>query len=263
MPCLPGKRGTSSRLRSVYINTNVDRESRCAWASYCVAVASEDNSPDASGDVRGEPRGPVVIVLLAAMCLFFFMPEQLLPGPNWLLPATLGCFLIALVVTDPGRIDRRSVAVHRIRLGLVVVLVAGSAWATVNLTTDLVSGSTKISQSASSLLRAGGLVWLALIITFSYLYWELDLGGPGERAHTKRQYPDLAFPPDLNPEIRPPGWHPEYVDYLYLGMTNSLAFSPTDVMPIAQWAKLAMGIQSIASLLILGLVIARAVNVLK
>jgi uncharacterized membrane protein len=227
-----------------------------------VAVPGE-NLPAASGDVRGEPRAPVVIVLVVAICLFFFMPDQLLPGATWLLPATLGCFLVALVVTDPGRIDRRSLSVHRIRLGLVLVLVVGSAWATVNLTADLISGSTKISQSASSLLRAGGLVWLGLIITFSFLYWELDLGGPGERAHKERQYPDLAFPPDLSPQIRPPGWHPEYIDYLYLGMTNALAFSPTDVMPIARWAKMAMGVQSITSLLVLGLVIARAVNVLK
>ena len=231
-------------------------------AFYCVAVPGE-NSPAASGGVRGEPRAPVVIVLIGAMCLFFFMPDQLLPGLTWLLPATLGCFLVALVVTDPGRIDRRSVGVHRIRLGLVAVLVVGSAWATVNLTSDLISGSTKINQSASSLLRAGGLVWLGLIITFSFLYWELDLGGPGERAHKKRQFPDLAFPPDLSPQICPPGWHPEYIDYLYLGMTNALAFSPTDVMPIARWAKMAMGLQSITSLLVLGLVIARAVNVLK
>ena len=53
-----------------------------------------------------------------------------------------------------------------------------------------------------------------------------------------------------------------YFDYLYLGLTNAIAFSPTDVMPVALWAKLAMGIQSVTSLLVLGLVIARAVNVL-
>jgi hypothetical protein len=202
-------------------------------------------------------------VLLIAISLFFLMPDQLLPGPVWLLPAILGCFLVALVVTDPGRIDRRSVGVRRIRIGLVVVLVGSTAWATINLTTDLINGGTAVSASASSLLRAGGLVWLGLVISFSFLYWELDLGGPGERAHNEREYPDLAFPADLSPGIRPPGWRSEYFDYLYLGLTNTLAFSPTDVMPQAHWAKLAMGIQSVASLLVLGLVIARAVNVLQ
>jgi hypothetical protein len=75
------------------------------------------------------------------------------------------------------------------------------------------------------------------------------------------EYPHLAFPEQLNLQVAPPGWHPEFSDYLYLGFTNAIAFSPTDVMPLARWAKLAMTIQATASLAILGLVIARAVNI--
>ena len=56
---------------------------------------------------------------------------------------------------------------------------------------------------------------------------------------------------------------PEFFDYLYLGFTNATAFSPTDVMPLARWAKAAMTVQAITSLFILGLVIARAVNILQ
>jgi hypothetical protein len=52
------------------------------------------------------------------------------------------------------------------------------------------------------------------------------------------------------------------VDYLILGVTTSTAFSPTDVMPMRTWAKLMMAAQSIISLIVVGLVIARAVNVL-
>ena len=51
------------------------------------------------------------------------------------------------------------------------------------------------------------------------------------------------------------------MDYLYLAYTNATAFSPTDVMPLAPWAKLTMAVQSFISIAILGLVIARAVNV--
>jgi hypothetical protein len=67
----------------------------------------------------------------------------------------------------------------------------------------------------------------------------------------------------MNPEIRPPGWRPVFLDYLYLGLTNGLAFSPTDVMPRAHWAKAAMALQSLLSLAVLSLVIARAVNILN
>jgi hypothetical protein len=67
----------------------------------------------------------------------------------------------------------------------------------------------------------------------------------------------------MNPELAPPGWRPLFLDYLYLGLTNATAFSPTDVMPLARWAKAAMTLQAAGSLAILGLVIARAVNILR
>jgi hypothetical protein len=62
----------------------------------------------------------------------------------------------------------------------------------------------------------------------------------------------------LNPELRWNDWRPGFIDYLYLGFTNATAFSPTDVMPLEPWAKIAMGVQSLISLGILGLVIARS-----
>jgi hypothetical protein len=90
----------------------------------------------------------------------------------------------------------------------------------------------------------------------------LDGGGPESRFLTPREFPELAFPAQLNPGVAPPGWRPEFFDYLYLGFTDATAFSPTDVMPLARWAKLAMTVQAVSSLMILGLVVARAVNIL-
>ena len=197
------------------------------------------------------------------MALPFFMPERFAPGPPWLVPAVEGCFLVAMAITDPGRINRRSVVAHRVRLALVVLLVSGSAWATMSLSRVLVQGDTSITGNASSLLTAGALVWIALTISFTFLYWELDIGGPGERGQKIREHPDLAFPQDTINEISAPDWRPVFVDYLYLGITNGIAFSPTDTMPLAHWAKLAMALQSVTSLMIIGLVIARAVNILQ
>ncbi|HEY7256523.1 MAG TPA: hypothetical protein VH476_07545 [Solirubrobacterales bacterium] len=65
----------------------------------------------------------------------------------------------------------------------------------------------------------------------------------------------------MNPDLAPAGWRPIFIDYLYLGITNALAFSPTDVMPLAPWAKTTMALQSVISIMILGLVVARAVNI--
>jgi hypothetical protein len=58
-------------------------------------------------------------------------------------------------------------------------------------------------------------------------------------------------------------WRACYIDYLYTSFTNATAFSPTDTMPLTPPAKLLMLVQSGASLLTLGVVFARAINILN
>ena len=203
----------------------------------------------------------MAVTLLAAIALFFVLPSTMRAGPSWLIPVAEFAMLVALIVGDPGRIDRRSVGLRRLSLSLVSLLVLGSFWATVALVRALIQGTDPAVNSAGSLLAAGAVVWVSNNIAFSFLYWDVDGGGSAARAHEMPRYPDLAFPQLLNPHIAPPGWRPLFVDYLYLGFTNATAFSPTDVMPLAPWAKIAMALQSVISLTILGLVIARAVNV--
>ena len=182
-------------------------------------------------------------------------------GPSWLLPLIEGGLLGALIVGDPGKIDRRTTPLRRLSLGLVTVLILGALWATALLISHLINGG-KQTHEASALLEAGAIVWVSNIIAFAFLYWELDGGGAAERAHRPPdRVVDLAFPQQMNPNLAPPGWRPGYVDYLYLGFTNATAFSPTDAMPLAPWAKIAMAAQALISLVILGLVIARAVNI--
>ncbi len=199
--------------------------------------------------------------VVTAMVLTILLPDHLRLGPKWLLPVIEGALLIAMIIGDPGVINRRSVALRRLSISLVAVLVAGASWATIKLTDELIHGGPD-TQSASPLLRSGSIVWVSAILAFSLLYFELDCGGPAARAHAMPPTPDLAFPQQLNPELGGTRWRPRYIDYLYLGVTDSLAFSPTDVMPLVPWAKITMALQSLQSLAVIGLIIARAINVL-
>jgi uncharacterized membrane protein len=63
-------------------------------------------------------------------------------------------------------------------------------------------------------------------------------------------------------QIHPPDWRPQFIDYAYVSLTNATAFSPTDTMPLTAMAKSIMGVQALVSLVTLGLVVARAVNIL-
>ena len=65
------------------------------------------------------------------------------------------------------------------------------------------------------------------------------------------------------PQLAPPDWEPHFRDYLYMSFTNATAFSPTDVLPLSRWAKMAMTVQAAVSIVTVALVVARAVNILK
>ena len=198
--------------------------------------------------------------VVAAMVLTLLLPDEWLLGPPWAVPAVEGALLLALIVGDPGAINKRSSLLRGGSIALVAVLIGQSLWSTASLIDELITGGPHTS-SAGALLAAGSIVWLSNNIAFALLYWELDGGGAAARAYGLPTHPDLAFPQQLNPDIAPPKWRPRFIDYLYLGFTNATAFSPTDAMPLAPWAKITMAVQATISLAILGLVVARAVNI--
>jgi len=216
--------------------------------------------PTGDDVVVGEARWPMAGAVVAAIVLTILLPAAIRLGPRWLLPLIEVVLLIAVILADPGRITRRSRELRALSIALVVVLVFGTLWATGQLIDDLIHGGPE-TNSATDLLEAGAVVWMSNNIAFALLYWELDGGGAAARAHHAADHLDLAFPQQLNPRLASTHWEPRFIDYLYLGFTNATAFSPTDVMPLVPWAKVTMAVQAVISLAILGLVVARAVNV--
>ena len=198
----------------------------------------------------------VVVIVLTSL-----LPNGVLLGPGWLVPLGEGLLLVVLIVKDPGRIDRSSQLLRGISIALVSVLLLTALGFTARLISELITGGST-TDSAGALLLAGNAVWVSNNIAFALLYWELDSGGSAARAHRMRPRGDFAFPQQLNPLPGWQDWRPRFVDYLYLGFTNATAFSPTDAMPLAPWTKMTMLVQSLVSLTILGLIVARAVNVL-
>ena len=88
----------------------------------------------------GEARWPMAGAVLAAMALTILLPDDLRPGPRWLIPLMEGLLLVAVVAGDPGRINRRSRELRALSIVLVSVLVLSSIWATVLLIDDLING---------------------------------------------------------------------------------------------------------------------------
>jgi hypothetical protein len=211
-----------------------------------------------------EPRWPIALVLIAylgvAIALRIALPDRPTLGPSWLVPGIEAALLVALLLANPAHIEGRARWLRRVASVLIVALAIVALVATAVLIADLIRGA-EVTESASTLLASGALIWLGNIVAFSLIYWQFDSGGPLARFGGERPYPDLAFTQHMSPEFAPPGWRPQYADYFILGLTTSTAFSPTDVMPMSVWAKLTMALQSVISLAVVGLVIARAVNV--
>ena len=117
--------------------------------------------------------------------------------------------------------------------------------------------------SGGQLLLKAAAIWTANVIDYGLWFWDLDRGGPVRRLQPEPPRPDFQFPQMENPQFAAPGWYPRLIDYLYLSFTNSIAFSPTDTMPLSPRAKLLMLSESLISALTVLLVAARAVNIFK
>jgi uncharacterized membrane protein len=219
-----------------------------------------DTGAQGAPGAAAEPRWPMATAVLAATILYVSMPHRgRVPG-WWLFPVLQLVLLGILIAQDPGRIDRRSVPLHRLMVALLLVMTLGTVLAVVVLAYDILVAVQGVT--ATVLLGRGASIWVASVIIFSLWYWQFDRGGPAERAAGSPIPPSFAFPENATPELAPAGWRPEYPDYLYLAFTNATAFSPTDTLPVRRWAKLTMMVQATLSLVIAILVIARAINVL-
>jgi uncharacterized membrane protein len=211
--------------------------------------------------VQAEPRWPMAGAVLVSVAVQLSLPDRHVLSPSVLFPTVEVLLLVVLVIGDPGRIDRRSTALNRLTLALVIVMTLDNLAGVAELVRGILDGSDR--DNGTVLLATGGALWLTNVIAFSLWYWLLDRGGPAARASGAPFAAAFAFPENATPELAPPDWGPQYPDYLYLAFTNSAALSPTDTLPLTRWAKMLMLLQSSISLVVAVMIIARAVNILN
>ena len=224
-------------------------------------AANDSARPDSARTPESYTWPLVAIVVV-------ILPQVLVPnsdriGPPLLVPIVeAAAFLVMLLIAArPGPVPRGA---RPFVLFLFCLLILANAAATIRLVV-LVLGGGKVDGSALTadrLLIAGALVLTTNVITFALLYWQLDGGGPAGRAAGPVAYPDFQFPQTATSGLAAPGWQPRFHDYLYLAFTSALAFSPTDTLPLVGRAKGLMAMQSVISLSVLVVVLARVINIL-
>jgi hypothetical protein len=219
-------------------------------------------------EARREARGEAIVFVLVAAGLLIALAAtslafgwELVGVEGWVwflicLPelALAGVMLLRERVAD----DERAHELLQLSISFVVL---GNLAGLVLLVTALLTEKSS-DLTAAQLLLSGATVWLANVIVFGLWFWTLDSGGPLRRALVGRRTPDFRFPQDENRDLAGEGWYPRLEDYVYVALTNAIAFSPTDAMPLTRQAKALMALEAGISVAAVLLVAARAVNVL-
>ena len=206
-----------------------------------------------------EPQLVVGLALLIDLTL----PDKVSPlHPTWLLPALEGVLLLGLIIASPQARVRHSAGRRRFALGLTAVVSAANIVSLGLLVHFLLQPVHHTPISGHALILAGSALWLTNVLLFGLWYWETDRGGPAMRRGGEEHTFDFLFPQMTDARWAPEHWSPQLIDYLYVSLTNATAFSPTDTMPLTAMAKSLMGLQAVVSLVTVGLVVARAVNIL-
>jgi hypothetical protein len=212
---------------------------------------------------RGEHWWPVALAIIVVAGLHVALPAKYRVNPPWVAPAVLLALLAALLIGDPGRIDRQKTWLRIITDIMIAFITVANLFAAVHLVRDILTNNKVFASNAPGLLATGGVIWATNVIAFGLWYWDLDRGGAAARAHHPYANPAFVFPEMQHTEYAPAGWVPTFADYLSLSFWTATAFSPTDVSAIKRWAKLLMMTEAVVSLGIGALVIARAINILK
>jgi hypothetical protein len=217
----------------------------------------------AGAAARGEHWWPVALAIVATVVLHVALPAKYRVNPPWVAPAVLLALLAALIIGDPGRIDRQRTWLRVITGSVIALLTLANLFAAARLVGDILTSNKLFAANATGLLATGGVIWATNVIAFGLWYWDLDRGGAAARAHHPYANPAFVFPEMQHTDYAPVTWVPTFADYLSLAFWTATAFSPTDVSAIKRWAKLLMVLEAVVSLGIGALVIARAINILK
>ncbi len=211
------------------------------------------NKEDEAGDL--EPMWPAAMATLAIGCIYLAMPPAILLGPRWLLPSLVAVLLLPAIVLHHHPLMHRVLGYSL--AGIVTFFMAASV-------VRLILALPDRTVLPSSLLRSGAVLWMTNVLVFASWYWRLDAGGPHGRAKRKGHSTGAFLFPQMTAgsggDDR--AWTPRFVDYLFLAFNTSTAFSPTDTAVLLRWAKVLMMVQSLISLMVIGILIGRAVNIL-
>jgi uncharacterized membrane protein len=199
-----------------------------------------------------------LFVAIALQIVVWQINDELVVGPQFLL-ISLEILLATLIgFTASMRSAHKSGLNHVAALILVGLMsIANVSSLILVLHSPVVA---HVSFTGPELLTSALAIFMTNIIVFALWYWEIDSPGLSRKRWSKNDKDFQFTQQDLKHDY--PEWQPQFLDYLYLSITNAINFAAADARPLTHGAKLLMGSQALISVFTLALVIARSVSIL-
>ncbi len=206
-----------------------------------------------------EARWPVLIAVIGLGGSFLALPDPLLLGPRWFIPAGVGALVVPAMIahlTERRRLEK----ILGYGISIIVTLALAGSLAL------LLQSLPEKREAPGVLLRSAAILWGTNVLVFALWYWRLDAGGPHAREDRAGHTDGAFFFPQMMAgapgEDAESGWYPWFLDYLFIAFCTSTAFSPTDTPVLSRWAKVLTMVQALISLLCIAVLASRAVGLL-
>lgn len=198
-----------------------------------------------------------LFVAIGLQVLVWKMSNELSFGPQYLIVLT-EIILAGLIGFTVNMQSAHKMGVHHVFAVILLGLITAANISSLILVLhSLMMG---YIVSGTSLLTSAIAIFMTNIIVFALWYWEIDSPGLSRTRWSKSDQDFQFTQQEMKSQF--PAWRPQFVDYLYVSLTNAINFAPADTRPLTNTAKILMGSQALVSIFTLALVIARAVNIL-
>lgn len=205
-----------------------------------------------------EARWPVLVAVIGLGGCSLALPDPLLLGPRWAVPALVGILLVGTVIAHRAG-NHRYDSIGGYAISIIVTL------ALLFSLFRLITAMSSKTEPPVLLLKSASILWVTNFLVFSLWYWRLDAGGPHEREKRGMHTAGAFFFPQMMYKLKEPDgrdWIPNFIDYLFLAFSTSTTLGPTDTPVLSRWAKLLTAVQALISLLCVAILASRAVGLL-
>ena len=205
-----------------------------------------------------EARWPAIVAIVGLTGCSLALPPELVLGPRWAVPVVVAVLVVATALAHRAG-DHRLDKLGGYSISVIVTLAL--VYSIVRLLLTLPSKA----EPPAVLLKSASMLWVTNLLVFALWYWRLDGGGPHAR-EKRGQHTEGAF---FFPQMTPGGdlgkdknWMPNFVDYLFVAFATSSTLGPTDTAIMSRWAKVLTMVQSLISLVCIGVLVSRGVGLL-